>query len=163
MKKLSAESAGKIKKSILFIILIAGVLIAVFSLSKCSENTAFSEDRTYVYKSAIMHFYNDKDRFLILGEKSTEEWINTRAGLKQMYFEFKKNNACYKPEENAVNYKMYYDYKDDEIKVYDKKGGELLYEFQISMYEITGKFYIFEDYQGFSGKSYIEITFELSY
>lgn len=151
---------GKVKKTILFIVVFAAILGGALAFNKCSKVNTFESERTYVFKSATLFFENDYDKYLILDGRTEQEYINNYAGLKQTCYVFEPKNVMYAPIENAVSYSMYYEYSGNKITVYDsKKKEEKLMEFTMSGNEIRTRLYYFMDIG--SGKSYFDAVFVL--
>ena len=148
------------KKALLFILLVGGVLAATFAYSECSKITAFEQERTYVFYSAQLQFNDQYERDTILNGKTEQQFIDSYPGLKQTKFIFKKDGSMYAPKENTVSYAYYYELKEGVITVYDSKGGEKYMTFEVSGDQIKTKLYYFESIG--TGNSYFDAVFTLS-
>lgn len=147
------------KKTLLLILGLGIVFAAIFAFSECSKVKHFEQDRTYVFYSAQLNFYDEYEKATILNGKTEQQFIDTYPGLKQTKYIFNKNGGMYAPKKNTVNYKNYYEVKEGIITVYASKGGEKLMTFTMSGNQINIKLYYFENIG--TGKSYIDATFVL--
>ena len=113
-----------------------------------------------MYESATLHFYDEYDKFAILGDKTETEFISGYYGLSALKFEFYTNGTAYEPKSNFVNYAMHYEVVEGVITLYqDKSKDEVVRKFTINGDKITSKFYYFGSIG--SGRSYFEITLTL--
>lgn len=152
---------AKVKKYILLVLLLGGALGGALLVSKCSEEKHFTEERTYVYDSAEMHFYNNYEKFAILNGKTEVEFINSYPLIKFKEYNFKTNGNVKEFLEGALTYTMYYEAIDGVVKIYNSsKKDYLIMTFEGMGNYITTKLYDFGDVG--SGQSYIEITYRLS-